>query len=64
MKMNDEKTEGQPETPPEKPKPQWEYRKNFKINERMKHIVNLTIQATNSEIKSMRRKIDKLKYGS
>jgi hypothetical protein len=42
----------------------WQYRKTLKINQRMAHVVNLTIEATKAEIKVLRRKVDKLTYGS
>jgi hypothetical protein len=50
--------------PPATPPPQWEYRTNFKVNDRMKDIVNLSIEVSKAEIKRLRKKIDKLTYGS
>ena len=60
--MEDEKT---PEPTPEPaPQAKWEYRKNFGINERMKDVIGKTIDATESELVVLRRKLDKLQYGS
>ena len=46
------------------PQPEWEYRKNFKIVDKMKNIVNLTIDVTRAEQARLRRQIEKLTYGS
>ena len=46
------------------PQPSWEYRKNFKVVDKMVNIVNLTIDVSKSEITRLRRQIDKLTYGS
>ena len=68
--MSEEDTKTPPETPSAEPQPegplppQWEYRRNFKITEKMKNIVNLTMEATQSEIKRLRKRIDKLTYGA
>jgi hypothetical protein len=49
----------------EAPKPpEWERRENFAINERMKEVLKLTKQVAEKEIESLRRKLDKLTYGS
>lgn len=49
----------------EKPKtPEWQYKKEFEINKRMKEVVKLTISATQAELDGLRRKLDKLTYGS
>lgn len=63
-KKSEETTEETPdvEVGPEPPK--WEYRKSFKINERMKEVIGLTIKVTESELAVLRRKLDKLTYGS
>ena len=58
--MSDE--ENEEETPPEPPK--WEYKKEFEINKQMKKIVKLTMSATEAELAMLRRKLDKLTYGS
>jgi hypothetical protein len=42
----------------------WQYRKTLKINQKMANVVNLTIDAARAEIKTLRRKVDKLTYGS
>jgi hypothetical protein len=44
--------------------PSWEYRKNMKITERLINIVNLSKDVTQAEIARLRKKIDKLTYGS
>ena len=44
--------------------PQWEYRERFKIHDRMQDIVEKTITATGAELAVLRRKLDKLTYGS
>lgn len=61
-KPEDPKPEEAQETKP--PPPQWERRTSFKINDRMKDVVQKTIDLTRMEIASLRRKIDKLTYGS
>lgn len=57
--MEDQKPE---EAKPEAPA--WEHRKSFRINERMKEVIGLTIKATESELTVLRRKLNKLTYGS
>lgn len=56
------------ENPEEKPKepepPTWEYRTDFGINKKMQEVIVLTISATQSEIQTLRRKLEKLQYGS
>ena len=42
----------------------WQYRRTLKINQRLIHVCNLAIDATKMEIGTLRRKIDKLTYGS
>jgi hypothetical protein len=65
----------EPTTPTEDPKvspnytgvqppPSWEYRKNFKVTDRMIEIVSLTIDASRAEIRRLRRKVEKLQYGA
>lgn len=46
------------------PPPTWEYRKNFKVVDKMQKIVELTVEVSRAEIKRLRRQIDKLTYGS
>jgi|WetSurSiteA1Bulk_404760.scaffolds.fasta_scaffold308405_2 hypothetical protein len=59
--MADEK-ETQAEEAPKKP--QWEYRKTFKINERMKEVLTLTKGVAEQEVAGLRKKLDRLTYGS
>jgi hypothetical protein len=56
-----EVAEAKPNGPPP---PQWEYRTNMKVTERLKHVVNLTIDVSKAEITRLRKQIDKLTYGS
>ncbi len=54
-----------PETPsPEPDKPRWEKRDTFGINERMKEVISLTKGVAEKELESLRRKLEKLQYGS
>ena len=63
--MADEKTdEVVSEEEAEEPKATWEFKKEFEINRRMKEVIGLTIKATESELKVLRRKLDKMTYGS
>lgn len=48
----------------ETPKPQWERREGLALNQRMKEVLQLTKQAAEQEIAALRRKLDKLTYGS
>jgi hypothetical protein len=45
-------------------KPQWERREGLALNQRMKEVLQLTKQAAEQEIAALRRKLDKLTYGS
>jgi hypothetical protein len=47
----------------EKKKPEWEHRK-LAINEKMKNVVRLGVTATEAEILKLKRKLEKLQYGS
>jgi len=47
----------------EKPQPEWEKR-DFEINKRMKEVCELAIAATKAEISGLKRKLEKLQYGS
>jgi hypothetical protein len=49
---------------PEIPQVNWEYRKEFGINSKLREAVLLTKDATQSEIASLRRKLERLTYGS
>jgi hypothetical protein len=65
--MSDEKKTETPAAegiPPETPQANWEYKEKFKIHEDMKEVVNLTISASQMELKHLRRKLEKLTYGS
>lgn len=46
----------------DKKEPAWEKRE-FAINQRVREICGLAIKATESEIKALRRKLQKLQYG-
>lgn len=58
--------EGAPkaETSEERQPPQWEFRKEFRINTQMREMLNLTRKVTELEIDRLRRKVEKLTYGS
>lgn len=63
--MADEKTdEVSPEEGAEEPKAAWEYKEEFEVNRRMKEVIGLTIEATQAELKVLRRKLNKMTYGS
>lgn len=51
------------EGPPE-PGPRWEYKKEFAITGSLRDVVQKTIKATEAEIASLHRKLNKLTYGS
>ena len=60
--MSEEK---KPETPASEPEgPKWEYKEKFKIHEDMKQVLSLSISAAQMELKHLRRKLEKLTYGS
>ena len=64
MENEDQKPEEPtPETAQPEP-PKWEYRNEFKITGRMRDVVGLTIKATEAELAVLRRKLNKLTYGS
>ena len=52
-----------PEEPP-KPKANWEYKTEFGINTKMREVIQATIKVCEAEIKTYRRKIEKLTYGT
>ena len=60
MSETDEKP--QEEVAPEAPK--WERKSEFGINTQMREVVRLTISASEAEIKLLRRKLERLQYGS
>ncbi len=48
----------------EEPKAEWKFKRNLGINEEMKKVIHLTIDAANAEIAVLRRKLERLTYGS
>lgn len=48
----------------QRPPPQWEYRTEFRINTQMREVLNLARKVTEAEIERLRRKVEKLTYGS
>lgn len=52
------------EKPEEKPRAVWEKRTEFRINQQMKSLVEATIKVTEAQIALLRRKVEKLQYGS
>jgi len=62
---SDESTPGTDTATPEEPvKASWEYKEEFGIVREMKKVVNLTKQATELELEGLRRKLERLTYGS
>jgi len=61
--MTDEKKEPEAEVA-EPSAPQWEYRTSMKVTDRLKSIVTATIDATKAERDRLRKKMEKLTYGS
>lgn len=59
--MNDE--ESKDEKPEQPPQPEWQ-RREFAINSKMKEVVRLAIPATQAQIALLKRKLEKLQYGS
>ena len=59
-----DETEAQPAGKPQREPPKWEYRQRFRIQEEMKKVVGLAIQATEAELVVLRRKMNKMTYGS
>jgi hypothetical protein len=57
--MDDDKKE--PEAPPQA---NWEYRQEFGIVTKMREAIKLTKTATESELAILRRKLERLTYGS
>lgn len=54
-----------PESAPEPPPPpNWEFKREFAINKQMREVAHLAISATESELTLLRRKLEKLQYGS
>lgn len=46
------------------PPPKWERRETMKATEQLKEIVKLSIEVSRVEVSRLRRKIEKLTYGS
>jgi hypothetical protein len=44
--------------------PEWKFRRQLPIQERMAEVVRLTIKATRSQIEAERKRLRKLQYGS
>jgi hypothetical protein len=55
---------GTAEPPKEAPRFNWEFREEFRINKQMREVVTLTKAVAESEIERLRRKVEKLTYGS
>jgi hypothetical protein len=64
--MSDEKTPDKTLEEPatEEPKAQWEYKRDFKVVSEMRTIVTAARGAAEKELAQLRRKLDKLTYGS
>jgi hypothetical protein len=60
--MMDETNEEKVAKVPECPK--WEYRKEMRINQEMRKVVQATIKVSQAQIDLLRRKVEKLQYGS
>ena len=46
------------------PQATWEYRTEFRINQEMREVVQATIKVAQTQIDMLRRKVEKLQYGS
>jgi hypothetical protein len=44
--------------------PEWEFRKEFRISEQMREVAKASKAAAEAEIARLRRKLEKLTYGS
>jgi len=62
----DQTEQQQPPTEEAPPPPQatWEFRNEFRINREMRSVVEATIKVTQTQIDILRRKVEKLQYGS
>lgn len=47
----------------EKPRIDWQYKREFGINTKMREAIKLAIGATESELTTLRRKLAKAQYG-
>lgn len=45
-------------------RPEWQYKTDFAVTGKMKEIVNKTIEASEKELVLLRRKLERLTYGS
>jgi len=50
----------------EEPKPAWQYRqlKDLGINKHMVEVIKLTLKTTETEADALRRKLERIQYGS
>jgi hypothetical protein len=46
------------------PRAQWQFKNEFGIHTKLKEVVRGTIEVSNAELDLLRRKLDKLTYGS
>ncbi len=46
------------------PQINWEFKERFPIHDRMAEVIHLAIQASQAEVSVLRRKLEKLQYGS
>ncbi len=60
--MTDETTP--PDAPPAPTPPKWEFRKEMRISKEMREIVKATIAVSQKQIDLLKRKVEKLQYGS
>jgi hypothetical protein len=44
-------------------KPEWKFRKNLPIQERMAEVIRLTIKASQQQLAAERKKLRKMQYG-
>lgn len=64
MDIKDQTTEDSPPTEEPNPAPRWEYKTELGINARMRELAELTKVVTEGEVDRLRRKLEKLRYGS
>ena len=48
----------------DEPKPEWKYKTELGVNKQMKEVIQATLDVTKAEIERLRRKVEKLTYGS
>lgn len=56
--------EPEPATEQRPPRPTWEYKSEFRIVTEMKIVIHKTIEVSEAELSGLRRKLDKITYGS